>query len=59
MPAVLQSEPLNIHIEDVSVDNANPLLTMEEDINVRLDRELQRESFISGIGSAGPHNFVN
>jgi hypothetical protein len=44
---------MNVHIEDVSLDNANPLLSMDEDINVRLERELQRESFISGIGSAG------
>jgi hypothetical protein len=58
-PASPQIEPLNINIEDVSVDHANPLLTLEDDINARLDRELQRESFVSGIESAGHNQFVN
>lgn len=47
---------MNIHIEDASLDHGNPL-TLEEDINMRLDRELQRDSmrqsFVSGIGSVG------
>ena len=41
------------------MDHANPLLSLEDDINARLDREIQRESFVSGIGSAGHNQFVN
>jgi hypothetical protein len=35
------TDGMHIQIEDVSVDHhANPLLTMEEELNARLDREL-------------------